>query len=63
MWIKKEIERIGKKILTPDATLESYLDDLDIEAIKSQGTTYNNLKDRIYSPKVSLNTELFITLK
>ena len=54
MWTEKELERIGKTYINTAATLEDYLDDKDLTAIKSQGTTYYNLKDKIFAPKVAL---------
>ena len=54
MWTERELERIGKTYINDAATLEDYLDDKDLTAIKSQGTTYYNLKDKIFAPKVAL---------
>ena len=54
MWTEKELERIGKTYINDAATLEDYLNDKDLTAIKSQGTTYYNLKDKIFAPKVAL---------
>ena len=57
MWSEKEIERIGKTFINSSARLEDYLDKDDIEAIKEQGITYFNLKDKIFRPKVLLNSK------
>ena len=52
MWTAKELERIGKTFINDSASLEDFLDEKDLTAIKSQGTTYFNLKDKIFAPKV-----------
>ena len=59
MWTEKELGRIGKTFINPDAELESYLDEADIGAIKDQGITYYNLKDKIFRPKVMFHEEVF----
>ena len=51
MWTAKELERIGKTFINDTATLEDFLDDQDLTAIKSQGITYYNLRDKIFAPK------------
>ena len=53
MWTEKELSRCAKTFINPNASLESYLDPVDIACIKEQGTTYSNLGDRIFRPKVS----------
>ena len=53
MWTEKEIERCGKYI-DPDSKLEDFLDNEDLMAIKAQGTTYYNLRDAIFRPKVPI---------
>ena len=53
MWTTKELERIGKTYINGDLKLEDICDTVDIDAIRSQGTTYFNLKDYIFAPKVS----------
>ena len=55
MWSEKEIGRIGKVFINPNASLEDYLDKDDIEAIKEQGITYFNLKDKIFRPNVLMS--------
>ena len=57
MWSEKELERVGKTFIDPDAELESFLDEADIDAIKDQGITYYNLKDKIFRPKVTFGEE------
>ena len=52
MWTERELARIGKTYINDAAVLEDYLDERDLNAIKSQGTTYYNLKDKIFAPKV-----------
>ena len=54
MWTEKEISRCAKTYINPDANLEQYLDEKDILSIKAQGTTYYNLGDRVFRPKVVL---------
>ena len=54
MWSDKELARIGKTFINGDSKLENFCDPFDIQAIRSQGTTYFNLKDYIFAPKVIL---------
>ena len=54
MWTEKELARIGKTFIDGDAKLEKFCDPFDLQAIRSQGTTYFNLKDYIFAPKVTL---------
>ena len=54
MWTEKEINRCAKTFIDPNASLENFLDEKDISAIKEQGTTYSNLGDKIFHPKVFL---------
>ena len=53
MWTENELNRIGKTFINSEAKLESFCDAADIKAIKKQGTTYYNLKDYIFAPKVN----------
>ena len=62
MWTAKELERVGKTFINDTATLEDFLDDQDLTAIKSQGITYYNLGDKLFAPKVSFN-RIFHTQK
>ena len=55
MWTAKELEKIGKTFINDNATLEDFLDEKDLAAIKAQGITYHNLRDKIFAPKVFLN--------
>ena len=55
MWTERELEKIGKTYINDSATLEDFLGSEDLTAIKSQGTTYYNLRDKIFAPKVFLN--------
>jgi len=59
MWTAKELERIGKTFINDTATLEDFLDDQDLTAIKSQGITYYNLRDKIFAPKVFVNRTFY----
>ena len=54
MWTERELEKIGKTYINDGMVLEDYLDDKDLTAIRSQGTTYFNLRDKIFAPKVLL---------
>ena len=59
MWTAKELERIGKTFINDTATLEDFLDDQDLTAIKSQGITYYNLRDKIFAPKVFVSRTFY----
>ena len=55
MWTERELEKIGKTYINDGMVLEDYLDAKDLTAIRSQGTTYFNLRDKIFAPKVLLH--------
>ena len=60
MWTEKELERIGKTYINDGMVLEDYLDAKDLTAIRSQGTTYFNLRDKIFAPKVLKHSYIYI---
>ena len=60
MWTAKELERIGKTFINDAAALEDFLDNQDLTAIKSQGTSFYNLGDRIFAPKVFINRTFYL---
>ena len=62
MWTAKELERIGKTFINDAAKLEDFLDEQDLGAIKSQGITYYNLRDKIFAPKVFINRASHINI-